>query len=138
MDDNKTKQTEASVPRYLAAIEHEGRRKVCELLVKLMSKATKEPAKMWGPSIVGFGSYHYVYDSGREGDSLLVGFAARKGEIALYGLKSAADAEALLEKLGKHKAAKACIYVKSLADLDLKILEKLVASAAKETRRAHC
>lgn len=138
MADNKTKQTEASVPRYLAAIEHEGRRKDCELLVKLMSKATKEPAKMWGPSIVGFGSYHYVYDSGREGDSLLVGFAARKGEIALYGLKSAADAEALLEKLGKHKAAKACIYVKSLADLDLKILEKLVASAAKETRRAHC
>lgn len=138
MADNKTRQTETSVPRYLAAIEHEGRRKDCESLVKLMSKATKEPAKMWGPSIVGFGSYHYVYDSGREGDSLLVGFAARKGEIALYGLKSAADAEALLEKLGKHKAAKACIYVKSLADLDLKILEKLVASAAKETRRAHC
>ena len=138
MAENKTRQTDASVPRYLAAIEHEQRRKDCEALVKLMSKATKEPAKMWGPSIVGFGSYHYVYESGREGDSLLVGFAARKSEIALYGLKSAADADALLAKLGKHKAAKACIYVKSLADLDLKILEKLVVSAARETRRAHC
>lgn len=137
MAENKTGKTDLSVPRYIAAIEHEGRRKDCEALVKLMSKSTKEPAKMWGPSIVGFGSYHYVYESGREGDSMLVGFAARKSEIALYGLKSAPDAGALLEKLGKHKAATGCIYVKSLNDLDLKVLEKLIASAAKETRRAH-
>ncbi len=137
MAENKTRQTEASVPRYLAAIEDDGLRKDCKTLASLMSKATKAPAKMWGPSIVGFGSYHYVYDSGREGDFLLIGFAARKNTIALYGLKAAVDADALLAKLGKHKAAGACIHVKSLEGLDLKVLEKLAAGAAKETRRKH-
>jgi hypothetical protein len=137
MAENKTRQTEASVPRYLAAIEDEGLRKDCKALAKLMSKAAKAPAKMWGPSIVGFGSYHYVYDSGREGDFLLIGFAARKNTIALYGLKAAVDADALLAKLGKHKAAGACIHVKSLDDLDLKVLEKLAASAAKATQKMH-
>ncbi len=137
MAENKTKQTEASVQDYIAAIEDEKRRKDCHALVELMAKASKHPPKMWGPSIVGFGSYHYKYESGREGDSCLVGFSARKGEISLYGLHGATDAAELLARLGKHKAGKGCVYVKTLAGIDLKVLAKLVASAAAETRRKH-
>src|ERR1051326_7441814 len=130
MAENKTKETNASVESYFAAIGDDTRRKDCQALAKLMTRATGYPAKMWGPSIVGFGSYHYKYDSGREGDSCLVGFSSRKGDISLYGLKAADGAEALLASLGKHKAAKGCMYIKTLADVDVTILEKLIASAA--------
>lgn len=84
MAENKTKPTNASVASYFAAIEDEGRRKDCEALAKLMTRATKEKPRMWGTSIVGFGSYHYRYDSGREGDMCIVGFSSRKGDISLY------------------------------------------------------
>src|SRR5262245_26721263 len=137
MAENKTKATGASVQSYLAAIDDDTRRKDCVALAQLMAKATKQPPKMWGPSIVGFGSYHYRYESGREGDSCLVGFSSRKGEISIYGLHAAASAEALLAKLGKHKAGKGCVYIKTLADVDLKVLEKLVAVAAAEKKRQH-
>jgi Domain of unknown function (DU1801) len=133
--ENKTKPTEASVKGYLAGIADEGRRRDCEALAELMAKATKQPAKMWGTSIVGFGSYHYRYESGREGDSCLVGFSSRKGDISLYGLHAAPDAERLLARLGKHKAGKGCVYVKRLADVDLEVLARLVASAAVEKKR---
>ena len=86
---NKTKETGASVDGYLAAISDEARRKDCEALARLMAKATKHPPKMWGSSIVGFGSYHYKYESGREGDMCLVGFSSRKSDISLYGLNAA-------------------------------------------------
>src|SRR5215471_5908861 len=94
MAENKTKETNASLQNYFAAISDDTRRKDCEALAKLMAKATGHPAKMWGPSIVGFGSYHYKYESGREGDSCLVGFSSRKGDISLYGLKAADGADA--------------------------------------------
>src|SRR5262249_19109560 len=127
MAENKTKQTEASVDSYLAAIKDEARRTDCKALAKLMAKATKQPPKMWGSSIVGFGSYHYKYESGREGDICLVGFSSRKSEISVYGLNAAPSHAKLMAKLGKHKAGKGCLYIKKLSDIDLKVLEKLVA-----------
>jgi hypothetical protein len=136
MAENKTKATDASVEGYLGAIEDDRRRGDCEALAKLMKKATKQPPKMWGSSIVGFGSYHYRYESGREGDMCLVGFSSRNGEISIYGLQAAAGAEGLLAKLGKHKTGKGCVYLKTLADVDLKVLEKLVGSAAAAKKRA--
>jgi hypothetical protein len=129
--ENKTKATDASVEKYLAAIDDEARRKDCEALAGLMAKATKQPPRMWGTSIVGFGTYHYTYASGREGDTCVVGFSSRKGDITLYGLNAAEDAAEQLAKLGKHKAGKGCVYIKRLSDVDRKVLEKLVAGAAK-------
>ena len=137
MAENKTKATDASVQGYLAAIEDEMRRSDCFALTNLMTDATGHPPKMWGSSIVGFGNYHYRYESGREGDFCLVGFSSRKGDISVYGLHAAAKANELLAKLGKHKAGKGCVYLKSLANLDLKVLAKLVASAAAEKKRQH-
>ena len=135
MAENKTKATNASVKGYLAAIEDDARRDDCTALAELMTKATKQPPRMWGSSIVGFGSYHYRYESGREGDMCLVGFSSRKGDISVYGLNAAAEAEALLARLGKHEQGKGCVYIKRLADVDLKVLAKLVASAAAARKR---
>ena len=137
MAENKTKASDASVADYLAAIDDEARRKDCEALADLMAKATKQPPRMWGASIVGFGSYHYRYASGREGDTCVVGFSSRKGDISVYGLNAAAGAADLLAKLGKHKAGKGCVYIRRLSDVDLKVLAKLVASAAAARERDH-
>jgi len=131
MVQNKTRETDASVADYLSSIDDKARRDDCITLAKLMQKAVGEPPKMWGSSIVGFGTHHYKYDSGREGDICLVGFASRKNEIAIYGLRSAPQAEELIAKLGKHKSGKGCVYVRSLRDIDLVVLEKLVAAARK-------
>ena len=136
MAENKTKATDASVEDYLAAIDDEARRKDCGALADLMAKATKQPPRMWGASIVGFGSYHYRYASGREGDTCVVGFSSRKGDITVYGL-CAAGAAGHLSRLGKHKAGKGCVYIKRLSDVDLKVLEKLVAGAAAGRKREH-
>jgi len=130
MAENKTKVTKASVTSYFAGIKDEARRKDCGALAKLMTKATKQPPKMWGKSIVGFGSYHYKYESGREGDSCAVGFSSRKGDITVYGLTAAPRHEALLGKLGKHARGKGCLYIRKLSDVDPKVLEQLVASAS--------
>ena len=137
MAENKTKQTEASVETYLAAITDETRQADCRTLTKMMSKATKAPAKMWGTGIVGFGSYHYKYESGHEGDSCLVGFASRKGDISLYLVAGFPGSDALFARLGKHKRGKACTYVKRLSDIDLDVLEQLLAGAFAERRRNH-
>ena len=137
MAENKTKATEASVQRYFAAIDDDTRRKDCQALAKLMAVATNRPPRMLGASIVGFGTYHYKYESGREGDSCLVGFSSRKGDISVYGLHAAVDAKRLLERLGSHKAGKGCVYIKTLADVDLKVLAQLVANAAAEKTREH-
>ncbi len=137
MAENKTQATDASVESYLSAIEDESRRKDCEALAKLMAKATKQKAKMWGTSIVGFGSYHYKYESGREGDSCLTGFASRKGDISIYLMAGFPGREALFAKLGKYKMAKACLYVRKLSDIDLKVLEQLVAGSVAERKRRH-
>ncbi len=129
MAENKTKPTAASVAAHLAAIPEEERRRDCEALAALMARATKEPPTMWGPSIVGFGSYHYRYESGREGDSCAVGFAARKGDISLYLMGGFPEREALLAQLGRHKAGKGCLYLRRLSDVDLQVLERLVTAS---------
>jgi len=136
MAENKTKATASGVEGYIEAIGDEYRRKDCRALAKLMARATKHEPVMWGTSIVGFGSYHYKYDSGREGDSCLVGFSSRKGDISIYLTASFPGREELLARLGKHKLAKACLYVRSLSDIDAKVLEQLVAGSA-EARRRH-
>ena len=138
MPQNKTKETGASVDSYIAAIEDEMRRKDCDALAKLMARVTKQPPKMWGSSIVGFGSYHYKYESGREGDICLVGFASRKSDISVYGLNAAPGHETLTPKLGKHKVGKGCLYIRSLSEIDLKVLEKLVTEAAAAKKSEHC
>lgn len=134
---NKTAATEASVAAYLAAIVDEDRRKDCTALARLMAKATGEKPKMWGASIVGFGAYHYRYDSGREGDMCLVGFSSRKGDISIYLTASPPDADDLFARLGKHKRAKACLYVRRMSDVDQQVLAEIVAQSAAETRRRY-
>ena len=137
MAQNKTQVTQASVESYLSAIQGEARRKDCEALTNLMARATATQPKMWGPSIVGFGSYHYKYASGREGDSCLVGFSSRKSDIVLYLVADFPGQEQLLSKLGKHKLGKGCLYLHTLADADPEILEQLIAEAMAERQRNH-
>ncbi|HET7064132.1 MAG TPA: DUF1801 domain-containing protein [Rudaea sp.] len=137
MAENKTKATTSSVDAYIEAIADETRRKDCRALAKLMAKATKHKPVMWGTSIVGFGSYHYRYDSGREGDSCLVGFSSRKGDISIYLTASLPGRDELLARLGKHTTAKGCLYVSKLSDIDVKVLEQLVAGSAAEVGRRH-
>lgn len=137
MSDNKTRATEADVEAHLASVESEAVRLDCQALVKLMAKWTQEKPKMWGPTIVGFGSYHYKYESGREGDSCATGFAARKGEIAIYLVAEAADQAELLGQLGKHKMGKSCLYIKRLSEVDTSVLERLVKGSLAELRRRH-
>ena len=137
MAENKTKATAASVESYLAAIQDETRRRDCEALARLMSKATKEKPKMWGTGIVGFGSYHYKYESGREGDPCLTGFSSRKGDISIYLVAEFPGREALLAKLGKHKTGKGCLYIRALGDVDANVLAQLVVGAVAERKRNH-
>lgn len=134
---NKTTATAAPVAAYLAAIADANRRADCEALVAIMEAATGCPAAMWGAGIVGFDSYHYVYDSGREGDMCVVGFSSRKGDISVYLTADFPGRDALLAKLGRHKMAKACLYLRTLADVDRAVLEKLVAGSVAERRRRH-
>lgn len=125
MAELKTKKTEQSVEEFLNAIADEQTRQDCFDIVKLMQKATKAKAKMWGPSIVGFGDYHYKYESGRENDWFLVGFSPRKQNVALYGLGITRQ-PALMQKLGKYKTGKSCLYIKRLSDVDQKVLKDLI------------
>ena len=136
MADNKTKPTGSSAAAFIDALTDRNSRADAKALVKLMQSATGEKPKMWGPSIIGFGSYHYTYESGREGDAPLIGFSPRKAATVLYGATGCGDSEALLAKLGKHSTGKGCLYIKKLADVDQKVLETLVVKsvAAKRAR----
>lgn len=137
MAENKTKPTTMSVQAFLDACTHEERRADARALARLMQKITGDQPTMWGPSIVGFGSYHYVYESGREGDMPIVGFSPRRAANVLYGTIGFPGAETLLAKLGKHTIGKGCLYIKKLADVDAKVLETLVEKAVATTRAAH-
>ena len=130
----KTKPTDVSVESHLAALANEEQRNDAQRLVALMRRVTKQEPRMWGPSIVGFGSYHYKYASGHEGDSALAAFAARGRELVVYIAESFEGRDALLAKLGPHKTGKVCVYIRRLANVDLKVLEKLVAQSVSETR----
>jgi hypothetical protein len=126
---NKTKPTKVSVAAFINAIADETKRSDAKALIKLMQTASGEKPKMWGPSIIGFGSYHYKYESGREGDSLIVGFSPRKSALVLYGLRGFGGSVALLAKLGRHTTGKGCLYIKMLADVDPRVLMNLVAKS---------
>lgn len=137
MAENKTKPTNASVAGHIAAIANDGQRRDCEALVQLFRKVTRDEPKMWGPSIIGFGLYHYKYESGREGDMCLAGFAARQNELVVYLIADGEDQQALLRILGKHRMGKSCLYFRRLSDLDLIVLEKLVRNSVAEVKRRY-
>ncbi|WP_084101998.1 DUF1801 domain-containing protein [Demequina sp. NBRC 110051] len=126
MSENKTQPTGVPVDTFLATVSHERRRSEGAVLVALMSEVTGEPAMMWGPSIIGFGSYHYRYASGREGDMPRVGFSPRAAQLAFYGLQDHPASPALLDALGPHTTGASCVYVKRLDAVDLEVLRDLV------------
>lgn len=126
MAELKTKLNEASVEAFLAKIEDEKKRQDAQAINALMQQVTGYEAKMWGDSIIGYGTYHYKYASGREGDWMLAGFSPRKQNLTLYIMSGFEDYDALLAKLGKHTTGKACLYIKKLEDVDLNVLRELV------------
>jgi hypothetical protein len=129
MADYKTKPTELSVAAFIDTITDPTKRADAKTLVKLMQDAVGEEPKMWGPSIIGFGSSHYRYDSGREGDMPLISFSPRKTATVLYSMIGSSDSKALLAKLGKHTTGKGCLYIKKLADVDQQVLEAMVVKS---------
>ena len=135
----KTKPTKVSVASYIAAIEDDQRRKDCKALVTIMKRVTGKAPRMWGPSIVGFDQYHYVYATGHEGDAPVVGFSPRKGDMSIYllGADGFDEVRKLLPKLGRHRMGKVCLYVKRLSDIDLSVLEEMVTKSVAETRRRY-
>jgi len=136
MAENKTKENSASVEDFLNTVPDEQKRKDCYEIIKIMADVTKQPAKMWGNAIIGFDSYHYKYDSGREGDMCLVGFSPRKGDISIY-ICSFEEREQLLQNLGKHKTGKACLYIRKLADVDTAVLKTLVKESVAYMRKTY-
>ena len=134
MAENKTKATNVDVAAFLDRAAGASRRADCETLVKMMKRVTTAKPVMWGPSIVGFGSYHYKYASGHEGDCCIAGFAPRKPDLTVYLAPEFAAKGALLKKLGKHKSTKSCLYIRKLEDVDLSILEELIRRSVDATR----
>jgi len=137
MAETKTKLTEQTIDSFLVTVAEEQVRADCYTIIQLMEKASGEPARMWGTAIIGFGSYHYKYDSGREGDMCLIGFSPRKGKITLYVLCGYPGQEQALEKLGKHKAEGGCLYIKKLADVNVDILESLIKQSFAYKTKLH-
>jgi hypothetical protein len=129
MAENKTKPTKLSVAAFIDALTDPARRADAKTLLKLMQSAAGEKPKMWGPSIIGFGSYHYRYESGREGDMPIIAFSPRKAATVLYGMTGFSDAASFLAKLGKHTTGKGCLYIKKLADVNQHVLEALVVKS---------
>ena len=130
----KTKPTHVAVDAYIDSIESESRRSDCRVLLTMMAQATGEPATMWGPSMIGFGSYHYLYASGHQGDAMLVGFSPRKAAMSIYVLNGFEGQEDLLAKLGKHKVGKSCLHVKKLDDIDVFVLGEMVNRSLEQTK----
>jgi hypothetical protein len=133
MAENQTRPTSSSVAAFIKTVDAARHADVVDL-VGLMQTATGEEPKMWGPSIIGFGSYHYRYDSGREGDMPVVGFSPRKAAFVLYGVTRCSESPALLAKLGKHSTGKGCLNIKKLADVDRKVLEAMIAGSVDAMR----
>jgi hypothetical protein len=132
MAELKTRPAKASPLEFLESIENDERRRDGETLLKMMEKATGATPTMWGPAIVGFGDFHYKYDSGREGDWFMVGFSPRKQYLAIYLMAGIHRYKASLEKLGKHSTGKGCLYIKRLADVDRKILDALIRQSVRD------
>lgn len=137
MADLKTKPTDQKVEDYLNAITHEQRAKDCREIHRIMQEVTGAPGTMWGTSIIGYGSYHYKYESGREGDWMLVGFSNRKQSISLYIMSGFKNYEDLLSRLGKYKTGKSCLYINKLEDIDVDILQEMIASSIKKVQQKY-
>jgi len=131
MAELKTKINDASVEKFLNSISDEKRRKDCFTVLELMKKITKAEPRMWGSSIVGFGTYHYKYESGREGNWFLTGFSPRKHSLTLYIMSGFSQYEELLKKLGKHKTGKSCLYIESLEEINLRVLKEIITQSVK-------
>lgn len=129
MSSNKTIPTQASVADFLSKVEDEQKLSDCKVLLKMMKEVTGHKPVMWGPSIIGFGSYHYKYDTGREGDMLMVGFSPRKQALSLYIMGGFERYETLMARLGKFKTGKSCLYIKQLDDVDLSVLRELISAS---------
>lgn len=137
MADNKTKPTDASVEEYIASRANDQQRADCRELMALFQKITGQSPKMWGPSIVGYGSLPYTYESGRTGEMPMAAFAIRGREIVVYMYVESAGQQALLSKVGKHKMGKTCMHIKKLDDIDMSVLEKLVVGGIAEVRERY-
>lgn len=137
MAESKTKPTDASVIEYIASRAKGNQADDCKALTTMLQRVTGAQPKMWGPSIVGFGSYKYRYESGRSGESCLTGFAIRGADLVVYLMAEGNDQAELLAKLGKHKLGKACLYFKRLSDIDQRILEQLVVNSVSKIKCKH-
>ncbi|MDH4019146.1 MAG: DUF1801 domain-containing protein [Xanthomonadales bacterium] len=137
MAENKTKPTQLKVSDFIAGIEDKVKRDDCRELMKLMAKITGNRAKMWGAAIVGYGKYHYKYESGREGDFFLTGFSPRKQALSIYIVSGFSINPELMEKLGKFKTGKSCLYVKKLDDIDRSVLAQLVEESVAYMREKY-
>ncbi|WP_404332529.1 DUF1801 domain-containing protein [Mesobacillus maritimus] len=133
----KTKETDNSVIGFIEKVGSPKKREEAYKLLGLFTKTSGYEAKMWGPSIIGFGSYHYKYASGHEGDAPLVGFSPRKGKISLYFATGDTEREELLKELGKHTSGKACVYINKIADIDVEVLKKLIKQSIKFLRETY-
>lgn len=137
MSELKTQKNDASVEDFLEGVENEQKRDDSKRIVELMHDVTGEDPAMWGESIVGFGEYTYRYASGREGEWMLVGFSPRKQNLTVYIMSGFKEYEDLLRRLGKHKTGKSCLYINKLDDVDIEVLEELVAKSVEHMRRTH-
>ena len=135
MAENKTKPTKSSVTAFLNKIQDQQVRDDCFAILEMMQKVSNSEPVMWGSAIIGFGTYHYVYESGREGDTIVIGFSPRKQNISIYLMGGLKNVEAELSKLGKYKTGKGCLYIKSLSDVNAAVLKKIFAKAFKEAQR---
>jgi hypothetical protein len=133
----KTKETENSVIEFIEKVENPKKREDAYRLLDIFTETTGYSAKMWGPSIIGFGSYHYKYKSGHEGDYLMVGFSPRKAKISLYFSAYDSVREELLKDFGKHTAGKGCVYINKVADIDIEVLKKLIKQSIKFLRETY-
>jgi len=137
MTEVKTKATKASVDKFLKSIDDKRIRDDCYQILDIMKKVTRAEPKMWGESIIGFGSYHYKYASGREGDWMLTGFSPRKQNLTIYIMSGFEEYGDILNKLGKHSTSKSCLYIKKLEDVDTKVLKKLVSESVKKMKKMY-
>ena len=129
MSTPKTKPHNASVTAFLNAVENKTRKRDAHTINEIMTRISGEKPTMWGPTLVGFGSYHYKYDSGREGDSMITGFSPRKSAMSLYIMPGYGEFDDIMARLGKHKTGKACLYINKLEDVDMTVLEELITTS---------
>jgi hypothetical protein len=134
---NKTTETNNSVDDFLNSVADETKRRDCFQLVQVMQQQTGFTARMWGPAIVGFGSYHYKYASGREGDAPLVGFSPRVKELSLYFAQDFTEKEQLLSQLGKHRTGAGCVYIKKLQDVNIEVLVKIITASVRHLKEQY-